>query len=80
MDTLLFKIIFAAIIVVFFASCHRTGKDNNMNDAYEQVTPNSAHGTNETHEQKNYGTRPADANMMEDSSANSKTYIDSNPK
>ena len=81
MDTLLFKIIFAAIIVVFFASCHRPAKDDNTNDAYQQVTPNPAAETpNETNGQQHYGTRPMDVQTMTDSSANSRTYIDSNPK
>jgi hypothetical protein len=81
MDTLIYKLIFAAIIVIFFASCHRSGKDDNMNDAYDQVSTHPAPETpNKTHDQQHSGTRPADAHSMMDSSANSKTYIDSNPK
>jgi PBP1b-binding outer membrane lipoprotein LpoB len=79
MENLVLKIICTAIILVLFAaSCHDPAKDNNMNDAYEQpvTTPNMQ---NDKHENSNYGMRDKVEERM-DSSANSKSYNDSNPK
>jgi hypothetical protein len=79
MENLVLKIICTAVILVLFAaSCHDPAKDNNMNDAYEQpvTTP---HMQNDQHENSNYGMRDKVEERM-DSSANSKSYNDSNPK
>lgn len=79
MENLLLKIICTAIILVLFAaSCHDSAKDDNMNDAYEQ--PATSPGVQgDHHENSNYGMRDKLQERV-DSSANSKSYNDSNPK
>lgn len=79
MENLLLKIICTAIILVLFAaSCHDPAKDDNMNDAYEQpvTSPNTQRNA---HDEQNYGMRDKLQERI-DSSANSKSYNDSNPK
>jgi hypothetical protein len=79
MDNLFFKIICAAIVMIIFASCHRPEKDNNMNDAYEQIPPGRGETQDEPYDSINKGVRANDESHI-DGSASPRPAIDSNPK
>lgn len=82
MDSLFLKIICAAFLFVFYVSCRSTDRDDDMNDAYHQKdeTPvNLPDKTNETNESHHFGNRIGVGSRM-DSSANSTSPFDSNPK
>lgn len=68
--------------MLFFAStgCHREGLDNNMNDAYEQASKCPAPVTpDKSYNSKHYGTE-SDIKARTDSTANSKSYPDTNSR
>lgn len=80
MDNLVLKLICAALVFVLYASCRTREKDDNMNDAYEQsATHETPAKKSETYESNHYGNRVG-AEARLDSSANSKTPVDSYPE
>ncbi len=80
MDNLILKLLCAGLIFVLYTGCHSGDNDDNMNDAYEQTSVNpTSDKRSETYESKHYGNRVGVEARM-DSSANSKSPVDSNPK
>lgn len=79
MDNLMLKIICAALVFVFYASCRTTDRDDDMNDAYQQKDTTRIALPDKHDESHHYGNRIGDGSQM-DSAANSTSPVDSNPK